>query len=461
VTRASVDRRHRRSERDPNKAITAKIDRFRSGKSHAHPDRVSRQIIERAWAEAHRRTNQSLGTSVRRLFALKIVPDGSDFATIDSGQNPYPVRVSAGLPGFIYRISRLLAARCHSTQGDPANMGSDDETGMPYEESVERINRAFFWYSAARGSTIHQDFPITDGQAVIGGMLASEAEVFLLCHEIAHGLMADIPEDAGGLMAELRTGLEAFSPDWREEFMADRLALLLAFGKREGPRDGDDLARRYAGWEFALLLHREWERYEALIGANVMWSDSHPPAAERLENLRGTLRLCVGADAVGRILSFADALSTVFSGLVDTIFSDDFRTALVARDQLRVARLGELAHAYAAGVVPDYAQFVPEAADILVQAESWILLQLVSDATASIRGEIELDQTNFAIAKLVWRTCEDLPDPVYSVFKKVTELSDLGSRRQVETLSKSSRGPGKKGHKRAAASVATSGLASL
>lgn len=428
MTRASVGRRNRRKERDPMKVITVKLDRARAVKSHAHPDRLAKQIIERAWGEARRRANRALGASVGRLFTLKILPDGSDFATIDCGRAPYLVQVSAGLPAFIYRIARLLAARCRPIDGDPTESAPDEDGGMSYEESVERINRAFFWYSAARGSTIHQDFPITADQALIGGLLASEAEVFLLCHEIAHGLMAGVPDDASGLMAELRTGLEAFPPNWREEFMADRLALLLAFGQREGARGAADLSRRYAGWEFALLLHREWERYEALIGSDTHWNDTHPPAADRIENLRDTLRLVAGEDAFSHLVVFAEALSTVFGGLVDSIFSEEFRAALERRDQGRVARLAELADVHAAGRVPDYAQFVPEAADILMEAESWILLQLVSDATASIRGEVEMDQRNFAIAKLVWRTCEDLPDPLYSIFKKVTGLSDLRRR---------------------------------
>lgn len=432
MTRASVERRNRRKERNPIKVITAKLDRARAGKSHAHPDRLGRQIIKRAWGDAHRRAHRALGASVGRLFTLKVLPDGSDFATIDCGHTPYVVHVSAGLPAFIYRIARLLAARCHPTGDDPTEIAPDENGGMSYEESVERINRAFFWYSAARDSTIHQDFPITADQAVIGGLLASEAEVFLLCHEIAHGLMAGVPDDAGGLMAELRTGLEAFPPNWREEFMADRLALLLAFGQRDGAHDAANVARRYAGWEFALLLHREWERYEALIGSDSDWNDTHPPAADRIENLRDTLRLVAGEDAFPHLVVFAEALSTVFGGLVDSIFSDEFRAALGRRDEGRVARLADLADVHAAGPVPDYFQFVPEAADILMEAESWTLLQLVSDATASVRGEIEMDQGNFAIAKLVWRTCEDLPDPLYSVFKKVTGLSDLGSRRTAK-----------------------------
>ena len=425
MTRASSQRRSRRQNRDTITAVRAKLDRARSGKDHPNPDRLGRQMIERAWSVAHRRANQCLGASVRRLFTLEILPDGAEFATIDCAHSPYTVRISAGLPGFVYRIARLLAARSAPFNDDSSPTATGDADTMSYEESAERINRAFFWYSAARGSTIHQNFPITDDQAILGGFIASEAEIFLMSHEIAHGLLAGLASDANGFTKELGAGLEDMPDDWREEFMADRLALLLALGSRTKPRSGREIAWQYAGWEFALLLHREWERVDSNCASSAAGTATHPPASDRVENLRGTLRRCIGANDAGNILSCAESFSTVFRGLVDTILSDDFRAALIVRDEIRVTRLMALAEACGTTVVPDYARYVPEAGAILMEAESWTLLQLVNDATAAIRGETEIDEMNFAIAKLVWRTCEDLPEPAYSVLKKVTELPDL------------------------------------
>ncbi|MBE1508259.1 hypothetical protein [Rhizobium viscosum] len=65
-----------------------------------------------------------------------------------------------------------------------------------------------------------------------------EAEIFLICHEFSHGLLADVPPGSDAFLNELQVGLEGLSADWREELSADRLALFLAIGKRPGPRDG-------------------------------------------------------------------------------------------------------------------------------------------------------------------------------------------------------------------------------
>jgi hypothetical protein len=56
------------------------------------------------------------------------------------------------------------------------------------------------------------------------------------------------------------------------------------------------------------------------------------------------------------------------------------------------------------------------------------LLELVGELTAPLRGERPLEATNFGVAKLVWRACEELPDPLCSAVKKVTEMSDLVDR---------------------------------
>lgn len=231
------------------------------------------------------------------------------------------------------------------------------------------------------------------------------------------------------MAARLEAGLEDMSDAWREEFVADRLALLLAIGQVESHRDGNLLAMAYAGWEFALLFRRKWERYQEFATGVRFSSETHPPAGERVENLRETFQRCLGTEDATHLLSAAESISTVFRGLVDTMFSPEFQVALVERDKARARRLKGHAIDCNKGPVPDYSRYIPEAIEILQQAESWTLLELVLEITAPLRGEKPLDMTNFGVAKLVWRACEDLPDPLYSAVKKVTEMPDLVDRR--------------------------------
>ncbi|CAD7047330.1 hypothetical protein RHAB21_03767 [Pseudorhizobium halotolerans] len=425
MTRASAGRIKRRQETDTLSWVATRVERARNSKRKLDPDKLARGMVTRAWKEALRRTHQCFGRSIDRFFRLEVSPEGSDLASIDLSSVPYQVNVSIGMPTFLYKITRLLAARSapFSDGQVPGQHGRD--VTVPYDESVLRMNRAFFWYSATRSSTVFQDFDIDEHQAVVAGMLAMEAEIFLICHELAHGLLADMPPGSDAFLKELQVGLGGLSADWREELSADRLALFLAIGKRPGPRDGHQLSMQYAGWEFSLLLHREWERYEETVTSASVSFTTHPPARDRVQDLRDTLRRYTGLPEASNAFSAAEAFATVFSGMVNSMFSEEFRQGAARRDELRANKLVALAHMCSAGAVPDYSRFVPEAMDLLQQAEGWTLLQHVCDATAPLRDEVAMDFKNLQVAKLIWRACEGLEEPLYSVFKRVTALPDL------------------------------------
>ncbi|MBB4219233.1 hypothetical protein FHT79_006464 [Rhizobium sp. BK212] len=438
MTRASPARRKRRGQlrsADPGVLLAARLESVKSSPVPINPQKFERQMVKSAWKEAVLRAKGCLGFSVERRFSLEIVPNGGRFAEIDCTERPFKIRVSLGLPPFIYRISRILASRTYAFLDDGTTPPAADDN-PPIAEAVERMHRAFFWYSAIGTSTIHQDYEIDHRQALFGSFIAFEAEIFLVCHEIAHGLTAWLAKDAPDLLAWLSMGLEGVSSSWREELVADRLALILALGKRDQRRHVHHLAMAYAGWEFAFLLHREWERYEEFETSDKLSSKTHPPARERLANLRETFRRYVGDEASHRLTSIAEALSTLFRNLVDTMFTEEFQTSAASRDQARARKLRELAIDCDEAGCPDYSRFVPAAQDIIQQGESWTLVDLVADMTAPMRREIEFDATNFGIAKLVWRATEDLPDPLYSAFKKQIRTPNLidRSRRNMQKV---------------------------
>ncbi|ANK76522.1 hypothetical protein FA04_27615 (plasmid) [Ensifer adhaerens] len=384
-------------------------------------------MVKNAWKEALRRARECLGFPIEKRYKLDITADGTRFAEVSCTERPFTIRISSGLPPFIYRVSRILAARSYAFSSGgklPTNVGTE----RPFVETVEQLHRAFFWYSVIGNSTIHQDFDINGDQALFGGWIAFEAEVFVICHELAHGLITRLSTEAPEVMAQLEQGLENQSAPWREEFIADRLALVLAFGKFDKPHDGDRLSVAYAGWEFALLLHREWERYEEFENSEPFSSRTHPPAGERLDNLRATFRRCVGEENAERLLSTAVSLTMVFRNLVDAMFTPEFQASAIARDEVRARKLRELAMDCDRGDYPDYHRFIPAALEILQQGESWTLLDLVTEMTAPLRREVQFTATNFGITKLVWRASDDLPDPLYFAFKKQTRTPNLSDR---------------------------------
>ncbi|MFD1725775.1 hypothetical protein ACFSGY_13700 [Rhizobium viscosum] len=144
---------------------------------------------------------------------------------------------------------------------------------------------------------------------------------------------------------------------------------------------------------------------------------THPPARDRVQDLRDTLRPYTGFPEASNAFSAAEAFAAVFSGIVNSMFSEEFRQSAARRDELRADKLVALAQMCSAGAVPDYSRFVPEAMDLLQQAEGWTLLQHVCDATAPLRDDVAMDFKNLQVAKLIWRACEGLEEALYSVFK--------------------------------------------
>ncbi|MBE1508260.1 hypothetical protein H4W29_005505 [Rhizobium viscosum] len=144
MTRASAGRIKRRQETDSLSWVATRIERARNSKRKLPPDKLARGMVTGAWKEALRRTHQCFGRSIDRFFRLEVSPEGSDLASINLSSVPYQVNVSIGMPTFLDKITRLLAARSAPfSDGQVPGQHGPDVT-VPYDESVLRMNRAFF-----------------------------------------------------------------------------------------------------------------------------------------------------------------------------------------------------------------------------------------------------------------------------------------------------------------------------
>lgn len=429
MTKASSARRARRKEVDPLRLARKRLAEAKSGKLPEPPVVLAEQSIRRTWREAISRASQATSMKLEPLYRLELRDDPNKFAEVELSAPPFAVRVGRGAPSLLYCIARLIASR--TILGDAAvgsPYGTLDEA--PDDGMVERLNRALFWYSLAPGTGVHQDFPITAEQALFGGMLTEEALTFLFCHEIAHGLLETTEGGAQDPDIDLAPDLAHLPSAWRAEFMADRLGLRLALGGRPHRwRNGDMLAAAYAGFELSLLLQREWERYTAHHRNQPYSAETHPPAADRLDALRANMAFHVGNESVGRVIATAEAVSALFISQLDNALTEDSAWERRQRDQIRIERIHELADECSSDIVPDYYNFIEPAKQILRETESFVLLDFALRQTAIIRGEAPFEPKEYAVAKLVGRACEDLDEPYFSVFKRITEFPDVGGWR--------------------------------
>jgi hypothetical protein len=201
---------------------------------------------------------------------------------IPLGNGLYVIELFSGLQQFLYRVSRALATRCRvhirSSQSDVV------EPSLTPEQTIDVIREIFLNYKMYRRS-MGPDYPIQQEQINYASDLATNAEMFALAHEIGHAMVYLIRADSS-MAQELSK---------EEEFKADDLAIMTMLGAmRSGNEVTDftwDARMAYAGSEFLLRV------FAGLETLGVKFSESHPPAKVRLQNLRMVARNVYERDA--------------------------------------------------------------------------------------------------------------------------------------------------------------------
>jgi len=154
-------------------------------------------------------------------IAVGSINDESPEAYVEKvGDNGYAIVFHTGLKNFIYRIARALATRFFPSD-------SSSEHRAPQLAETARVIAEIFWWYQETGTAFGPSYEISDQQIQVASMLATEAEVFLLAHEIGHvvadaGLAAQFIQRATAIGA-----LEHHSDEHAADAIGLRIALEL------------------------------------------------------------------------------------------------------------------------------------------------------------------------------------------------------------------------------------------
>jgi hypothetical protein len=137
------------------------------------------------------------------------------------------------------------------------------------------IGKVFLTYAASQ-QILAARHSAHEEQQKLAHQLASEAELFLLAHEVGHAWIAheSIPS--------AESSLRGYKITWEEEFASDQLAIAWLLGKALTRGKGARMV--YAGAEFALRV------LICLENVGTPFTGTHPKANLRLEILRVTAR---------------------------------------------------------------------------------------------------------------------------------------------------------------------------
>jgi len=189
----------------------------------------------------------------------------------------YAIQFYTGMSSFLYRVSRALHTRVRIWQGTTGE--PPKEPTMEVEQTMETLASIFRNFIRDGKIAGPQDYPIHKEQIERASNLATQAEDFIVAHEVGH------------IVIWLRAGGEprSLSPD--EEFEADKHALEFILGAKASFPSTNWRSKReiYAGAEFALRV------FSSLDHRGYKFESTHPLPGVRLQKLREmALNICGG-----------------------------------------------------------------------------------------------------------------------------------------------------------------------
>lgn len=236
-----------------------------------------------------------------------------------------------GLVALIYGFTRALSTLF-------VIRGDEQRTPVAGRDDVARwIAYQLDWTSSVAGRPASLIFDPTGEQKAAASDLASEAERFVLCHELSHMLAGHLDRAAAGTLAGGGVAMQIAAPSLEEEFEADAMAFRMIM---RASSDGDlDFNKAYGS---ITLLLRAVDLLEKFGGSSDV--DTHPPGLERLRRLQGMVR---GAPA--EAVNLALQLNRMI---------DDLAPQVIALTPTAAAEDGSTRGAKAAG---DFAELIAQA----------------------------------------------------------------------------------------------------
>jgi hypothetical protein len=202
----------------------------------------------------------------RRLFAGTLAIGEVGLAEPTASTDPlddgsFVVEMHSGLMQFIYLVTRTL----HSASVEQTAEGIV-APAITREQLVHKVAQIFLDWEAGKFATEpgfqHASFPIDPQRVRIAEKLATNAEIFILAHELGHVIMDGGDHNRYPSPAQWR-GAETY-PDWLG------VRITITAGARLGRR------MMYAGMLFAVRVFSFLER----LGQK--FPGPHPPPGERL-----------------------------------------------------------------------------------------------------------------------------------------------------------------------------------
>ena len=315
-----------------------------------------------------------LPPELRELFtegyiAVGALHDDSPNAFVKHlGDDGYAIVFHTGLKDFLYRLARVLSTRFFPSLGVQADRQAE---APPLHETARIVAEVFWWYQET-GRTFGPSYEITDQQIQVASMLATEAELFLLAHEIGH-IIADAGLDSE--FSERITGFSVAAGDY-DEHAADAIAFRLVM-QIHGPQSQlkpSLVQLRYAGVEFALRVFATLERL------GFTFDSTHPAAGRRLDFIRAEVRRLVPDEQAWTSLSvLARGVEALFDEMAKIIEDPGEHESFYVRSaESVVARLTELLDKCTGGMVPDYVGFWMMAGEIFGEGYSHRMLSEIA-----------------------------------------------------------------------------------
>ncbi len=186
----------------------------------------------------------------------------------------YAILVHTGLRSFLYEVSAALHSRMNVFGAGGKKEQSPTAT---VEETVSLVAGVFRGFMRdGKAPSLQTKLPAQLKN--LADALATHAECFIVAHEIGH------------IASWLGTGVSSeLSP--ADELRADNFALgLVLGGLAQSPNATQNMSQRmvYAGAEFALRV------FAGLAHVGYEFGESHPPPAERLQEIRRAAREALG-----------------------------------------------------------------------------------------------------------------------------------------------------------------------
>ncbi|MFK3602136.1 hypothetical protein A7D21_29395 [Pseudomonas sp. AP19] len=288
-------------------------------------------------------------------------------ASITSMENGYAILFSTGMREFVYRLARIIATRFSI---------ADQSVEVELHETARLVAEVFWWFqetNVAHGA----DYAINEAQRQVANNLAMEAESFLLCHEIGH-----IASDTPGILEELSDDLPGVDRvEHLDEFIADFFGTMFVLGTREDDQSSADaiaLQFRYAGIEFVLQI------YQCLEKIGIDFSDSHPPAAERLAFIRNAIhRRCADEESWLGLSTIAGGIEGIFDNILAILDSPQEHAQYYERKAAELLDdLNSALRECSGGMVPDYVSFHPLAGKIFARGYPEFVIERVAQVAA-------------------------------------------------------------------------------